>query len=341
MDPMQMQMQMQMPTQMPNPILDQLRDLVAAAAEPGLTASVRANRARTVAEVTTDFRDALAAATFVLPGRALDALSTVNGSKDRNELRRQVDAMRRDLADVTGVLPWRQGVIASAADTGTDPALQIVRSLARPLTINMVPGLPAPDLAGTVDAADYSMAGQILLDDIADGQPHIAGAVFNTSRDFVDWLDPAGRALVDQIVDDVVTRAAELHMGNTIATDATPATSTTGTLGEQLDAAEGQASAGTGSVANLLLVNPADWPTVRRAVATSWTAGPHPTATLSAGIPVGTVITACTVALILEAGTVNYAQTDVPRTMGKHLLAYRSFRAIVRHPTGVVSTTLP
>jgi hypothetical protein len=322
----------------PNPILEQLRDLVAAATEPGLTASVRANRSRTVAEVTNDYRDALDAAAFVLPGRALDAFSPLNGSKERNELRRQVDVMRRDLADVT--LPWRQGVIASAADTGTDPALQIVRSLARPLTIAVVPGLPSPDLAGTVDAADYSMAGQILLDDIADGQPHIAGAVFSTSHGFTDWLDPAGRALVDQIVDDVVTRAAELHMGNTIATDATPATSTTGTLGEQLDAAEGQASAGTGSVANVLLVNPADWPIVRRAVATSWAAGPHPTATLSAGIPVGTVITACTVALILEAGTVNFAQTDVPRTMGKHLLAYRSFRAIVRHAAGVVSTSL-
>lgn len=324
----------------PNPILEQLRDLVAAATEPDLTASVRANRSRTLAEVTNDYRDALAAASFVLPGRAVDTLAAGNGSKERNELRRQVEIMSRDLADATGVLPWTQRVIASASDTGTDPALQIVRNLARPLTISMVPGLPAPDLAGTVDAADYSMSDQILLDDVADGQPHIAGAVFSTSGGFVDWLDPAGRALVDQIVDDVVTRAAELSMGATIATAATPLAGVHATLADKLDAAEGQASAGTGSVANLLLVNPTDWPTVRRAVATSWTAGPHPTVTLSAGIPAGTVITACTVALVLEAGAMNFAQTDVPHTMGKSLMGYRSFRAIVRHAAGVVSNSL-
>lgn len=308
---------------------DYLLELTAAAYEPGLTGPVRVNRLRTVAEVYSDIRDAMAVTSFVLPGAAIDAVT------DRHT------ELRRDLADVTGVLPWSQGVIASAADTGTDPALQIVRTLARPLTIDVVPGLLASDLAGSVDASDYSMETQILIGDIADGKPNLAGAVFSVSHGFVEWLDPAGRVLIDQIVDDVVTRGAELSMGATIATGATPATSVTGTLGEQLDAAEGQASAGSGSVADLLLVNPVDWPAVRRIVASTWTdAMPHPRPVESVGIPAGTVIVAASVALVLEAAPVSYTQTVVPRTMGKSLMAARNFRAIVRHAAGVVAVSL-
>lgn len=327
-----------------------LQDLVMAATEPDLTGAVQANRARTVAETAADIHDMMTVASgLVLPGLVADSVDGADDAVARKELRARIERLTRDNpVGFPRVKPDSDKVDPTATGTGSDGGLPIVRRLAGPLAFEnrIVPALPDPATTGTVnpsgsgDSADVS----ITIDDATSGksQPDWAMTCFPTSKQLLSFtaMDAAARALLDQAMYDVVDRAAEIHIGNTLATAATASTTTTGDLAARLDADEGQASAGAGTVADLLFVNPLDWPAVRRAVAPVWTAGlPHPTPFVTVGVPAGTVITAASAALIIQVGPLTITSTTTV-SFTEYVSGGRYFRGIVRWPAGLVKTTI-
>jgi hypothetical protein len=119
------------------------------------------------------------------------------------------------------------------------------------------------------------------------------------------------------------------------------------TLGTALDAAEAAAGAAvnseittSGTAPGLLVVNPANWPKVRRAIGTSWPVdAPHPQVAVSIGAPAGTAILVGPSAIHLFRDQVLHAARTAPGVMGYENTAARPFYLSIRAATGVQTIT--
>jgi hypothetical protein len=186
---------------------------------------------------------------------------------------------------------------------------------------------------------------------VAPVRPDTAGASFAVSLMMLEVLDDNGRAILDQLAVDLVDRAAEKHIGAAIVAAAGGTRAAGSDLAAALDTAEAACGAGVESAADVLLVNPADWPKVRRAAAPSWQLGPHPEVGLSIGVPAGTVAFLSRAAVFAQIGRLQYASAGLSvQDASKHALnpaefaanigMFRHFRTIIRRPAGIQLVTL-
>lgn len=281
---------------MRNTMRDHLAQLVRNVVDQGASTSIRAAHARTAAETAHDVRDSLRAGVATLSGSwvfdMLGAASGVRDANDRMELRGLIERELRDLDDWPGLLPTH---VLPEAGTGYGP-LPLIRTVAAPWTEGLAGAPPViPDYP-----AQGGYAGVDLVLPVAEGDPvaivnaaeadgrHFASLTFEASLQLMKFLTPSGVQLLDQFVLDEVDLAAEKWVADAlIAAAATAGTRAAGTdLAAALDEAESVAGA-RGPVA-FVVASAEDLPMVRRALASTYFEGPHPTIHVSAGQPPGT-----------------------------------------------------
>jgi hypothetical protein len=333
----------------------EVRELIGHASRPNIETSSRANRARVAVETLTDLTDLAAASRPILAGKIAD-LATLRqrpGSADpaaREAVRADLEALTRDFPLV---------MVQSIADVVPSgfTAAYLTRTYAAPMGTNersSVPGIP--DAVEGVVNPDTSTggtfgAGPVVVEDVAPVRPDTAGASFAVSLMMLEVLDDNGRAILDQLAVDLVDRAAEKHIGAAIVAAAGGTRAAGSDLAAALDTAEAACGAGVESAADVLLVNPADWPKVRRAAAPSWQLGPHPEVGLSIGVPAGTVAFLSRAAVFAQIGRLQYASAGLSvQDASKHALnpaefaanigMFRHFRTIIRRPAGIQLVTL-
>jgi hypothetical protein len=347
------------------PAVHHLRNLVLSTTEVDLTEAVRAARARTAIDTAGDLREFTNLAAGVIGGSAaLDALLIAEkGARgleaaERHDARRILAQLRaaQGLADTPGINP--KTVAVGTGTTGIGTGMPLIRNYAldrdflaggdAPIT----PGVIAGDTTGDVDPSTPYVGGTAFtIANVGSAQAnHMAYGYANFARQVRDWTDPAALAMLDQIILDVADRAAEIYIGAALVTGA-GGTRVAGadltTLGTALDAAE--AAAGTainsaietaGTAPGLLIVNPANWPKVRRAIGTSWPVGaPHPEVAVSIGAPTGTAIIVGPSAIHLFRDQFLHAARTAPAAMGYENTAARPFYLSIRAAAGIQTIT--
>lgn len=367
-------------------IRDGLQALWAAAAERDLDDLSRANRARVAVETAEDLAALIRSSAAVFPGRGLATIRAALDQKVAPDVRnpgsaavrgvdpaqvvevgRNLDAMRpavrRALGDFEGLGFAAGGPIpALGSPFNAAPLIAAAEPL---LTVgrfsNVVPGLPA-GVVGKVAPVDGDFSPDddtVSIDDVG-GWPDLAGLSVLVADQVVDWTDDAGAALLDRMVVDAVDAAAEAHIGTLLLAAAGTPTPADDDLAGVLDAAEGATASVAQATTGLVVVNPDDWPKVRRVMAPAWQIGPRPTPMVSVAAPAGTVLVVGGGVLRVEAGAPSYMSVLAtsagsgrgPRTPqesatvrnvpfgSQWLSCYRYFRAVIRASAGVQAITL-
>lgn len=164
----------------------------------------------------------------------------------------------------------------------------------------------------------------------------------NIALQVTDWA-PSAQAELDRVFAAVVGAGLEKALLAQLATAAgTPADGSTD-LGDALDDAE--TSIAGGDPPSHLVVNPLDWPKVRKAYAAAglW---PMPLAVIrSPGQPPGLVLVLASGALYVAATPVDYLRALEPSILGRAVAAFRYGAIATRQPTpaaaAVTLTTTP
>jgi len=328
------------------------------ASESGIDDLSRANRARVAVETAEDIGTLIGLTNCVFPGRGITAIRAARTPVDEKskalvDLHSRMEqfstpTLRRALSDFSG-LPATDGRIPALGSpfnsaplmTNAEP-LQTVHAK---VGAAIVPGLP-PNAEGKVNADDYSLDQVIDIVNVG-AIPDMAATSIPTSGDVLDFIDEAGEAYLDQLVEDMVNRAAERHIGSQLVAAAGIPTAAGSDLAGALDNAEGVVAAAAQSGCGQLVVNPKDWPKVRRAVAQTWTVDPHPIPAVSVAAPEGTVLMVGNGILRVEASQLSYFGGNVstnkvyePALNAYYMSVYRYFRAIIRSDAGVAAVQL-
>lgn len=312
-------------------------DLVAAAAEwasraavPGIGPSERLARAGQAADA---FRDLAETAALLDPYatrghsriRDLMLAARVRGIRGdrqqaltRLDLDRQAQALRRAYADLGGVQTYAPSTAPSIAPS---PARWLNSPYVVPATGGLDRGRLIASGWSTVPAAhldpapgdDVSATVQSLLD--GDEVPwHLAALALNVSRQRLDWAQDDG-AETEQLMTASVETALETAMLADLVNGAAAAASFT--------AAEAAVGA-TGYAADLVIANPADVGTVRRAYAAELSdASTWPTMLATIGAPAGTAVVMASPLVRAEASALDWLVADEPGVLGKSLAALR------------------
>jgi len=333
-----------------------LRETVLSSLAPDLSHGVRVGRARETVEQAADLRDFVRVASTVIGGSAvLDVLRMAEArdrgdALERYQAREVLDQLRavQTLADNPGLLP--KPVDVGTGSTGLGDGMPLIRlhALDREFAAGgdapITPGVPGNVPAGSIDPAADPGGTAFTIANVGSARArHNAVAFATFARQVRDWSDPAALAMVDQIVLDVADRAAEVYIGAQLVAAAggtRVAGADLNTLGDALDAAEAAAGAALNAPADLLIVNPANWPKVRRAIGTSWpTDAPHPMVAVSIGVAAGTAIVTGRSALHLFRDDVFFLPRESPSNFGMEVAASRPFYLAVRTTTGVQTIT--
>ncbi|PSL02500.1 hypothetical protein CLV30_110154 [Haloactinopolyspora alba] len=352
-------------------IVQHLRSLVMSVTEPDLDEPVRASRSRTVAETVTDLRDVAALAPMIGGSQAVDTLRMSeeqppfddldpSGRKrqaayERFSARRVADEIRAAslTTDTPGLLP--RPLDTGTGTTGIGDGLPLIRTHALPRdftaggTAPVTPGVVAGDIDGQIvtEGTPAPTGDPITIANVgADRARQLAACFVELARQVRDWTDDAGNAMLDQALLDIADRAAESYIGTQLIS-AAGGTRTAGTdLPAALDDAESAAGAAlnsavtTGTNPGVLVINPVDWPAVRRAIGTSWLPDlPHPEPAISIGATAGTAIMVGPAALHLFAGQPEFMPAPKPATIGEQISALRPFYLAVRATAGVQTVT--
>lgn len=324
---------------MSNAALDNLRELIATVTTPGLDEAIRGARARTIADVVSDERDAALAMIRVAPGLVWSHLAREATEEDR-EIHATLGEFRA-LADFAGLDPR---TYIAAGSTGLSHHLPLIRSVAEEVQAfkgiqPVVPGVVEGVAEGFIDATDEDDGTTLHIADMGDGtMRHTAGAGLEYSRQVVDFIAPEASGMLDQIAHDLADRAAERFIAETLQ-DAAGGTRTAGDdLGAALDEAEAATRlAGPGS---LLIVNPVDLPRARTAVSRSWQVDPHPEFVVSYGATEGTLTVAGREAFALQACATHMLAEDKPATLARLVVVTRYFYVTALNPEGIQTVTL-
>ena len=340
-----------------------LETLVSRAVEPGIDDLSRANRARVALDSAEDTAALMGLVPKLFPGIAI-AAARVNRSKRQNEpipnkAQRVLDA-HAGLSEFTAARSAITEIIGSneptpaleASYTATPLILEAVSLELSGSLSHVAPSLVV-DAEGQVDAEDYSLGTEFAVED-AGGRLHLAAVSVPCSMQVLDWVDDNGAAFIDQVIHQMINRAAERHIGQALITAAGTALTAGSDLASALDTAEAQAAEAVLAECDQIIVNPADWPRVRRVIAQSWENGPHPRPMVSIGMPKGTIIMTGYGAVYTEAsepvnsvqkmlghGLSDPDQTVVlPDGFGQWLTLGRYFRTNIREAAGIVAISL-
>ena len=335
--------------------VEHLRRLAARLVDPQQTPSQRAAQAELLVQSVEDLRAGLRVATTVVPGSELidrvraraQVPSPVRAAaQERIAIREQIAALA-EITEVRGVDVIPQGrpvAIPDVASTGLGAA-PLIRVHGIPWSRFERPVVPGVVTPGDTEAAINpeppvaDVPSTITIDDVNDGAGtlDIAVIVATMSLQLVSAVDPNGAALIDNALRDLADLAAEAHAvaGLETAAGDTAAYVDAGTL----DAAEGAAGAAGKGPAELLLVNPVDWPTIRRELGSSWAAGPHPIPVVTAGATAGTATNCGPGAFWLLVA--DYVEDEIVRP--RHLVVeagvVRPFRLFVRNADAIRTVT--
>lgn len=338
-----------------------LRSLVLRAAEPGMLPAERAAKARRAGSELADLRD-LARVGAILPGRVLDVMKADRGDAAAQERVAAAGAVFEARAVATQVsidmpgLITKVGVVPAVAGSLGD-GVPLVRLLATPWTdtgLPMIPAAPSGSLVGEVVTQGVAQtgAGFFAIGDVEVDRWTMAAAYGEVAKQVFDFSSDDGR-LLDDLYELVADRGAEVNIGSRLVAAGTSAAAGAD-LGAALDTAESLASAALLAPADLVLVNVADLPRVRRAVAASWQSDPHPILLPTMGVPAGKVVVTGRSAFTLLARphdlTVDrdaferlgdsLIQAVRPRTWSLTVAVLRHFILAIRNAGGVRVVTL-
>jgi hypothetical protein len=334
------------------------RNLVAAMLEPGLDDVSRASRAREVGDAASDLREGVRIAQAVLPSLVVPAarLGDVGDGRAADNALGQVLAQRHlfaelravayeTLTDVPGLK--MQGTAADVRDGGLGGGLPIIRTYATEWSTS---GGKSPVVPGLIEGGDDDGVIDPEPDDMTDGDPftiadvgeeeewHYSVAASLVSRQLIDFTTDEARRELDQLMFDIADRGAEKHIGARLVADAGGSTAA-GTNLVGFDTAEGLASAALKAPADLVIVNPADWSKVRRAVAQSWQQGPAPVPAVSIGVEAGTAIVTGRGAFHLLRRDYDVAFKAEPKVLGNLTGIGRWFYLAIRNPAAIRKVT--
>jgi hypothetical protein len=326
----------------------QYRDLAAKFLDPKLSESERELTARIVADANLDLQRGVQ---FAGATRAGLVETLLEGADKWGAYKQQRDVLNELRAFSDGVSA--RPVVSDSFSTGLSGGLPLVRELAMLETGTenagsspVVPGIVAgpdtgvidPVFDGTLLDATWSIA-----DVGSSEQWHWSITTPEISKQLKNFASPAGLAMLDQLVLDVCDRGAEKHIGAAIlsaaSTTAEPADAAA--LASAIDLAEAQASTALNAQADLLLVNPADWPKVRRIVSESWTHGPAPRVVVSVGVTAGTFVLTGREAFTLLVRDHEYLEADAPSIHSVNLGVGRPFYCAIRNEDAIRAIELP
>lgn len=330
--------------------VEHLRRLAARMGDPEQAPTQRAAQAELLVQSAEDMRRALQVASSVVPGsRLIDAArvracrgDVRSAAQERVEIREQIAALA--VAELRAAPGFDRPVVVpdpTATGRGTFP---LIREHGVPWDYDgapVVPGVVGGDAVAAVnpDVPIADVPATLTIADVnADADRlDIAVTVASTSLQLVNWISPAGANLLDNALRDLVDLAAEAHVGAELeaAAGGTTAYADSGTL----DAAEGAAGAAGNGPAELLIVNPADWPAVRRELGAAWVAGPHPEPVVTPGATAGTVTYCGPGAFWLLVA--DYIEDEIvrPRGMSVDTGIVRPFKLFVRNPAAIQTVT--
>lgn len=357
--------------------LGQLRNLAMGALDGGASDAIRASRAREAVEQVQDLADFARVASGVIGGsRAQDWARVkvphlggaggqdVRPALERIEARQVADQLRalQLTTDNPGIVPKP---VETAGGTGIGTALPLIRQYAaeRDFTAGgvapVVPGVAAGNINGAMvtEGTPLTAGAALTIGDVGSSRARQLAACYAIlPRQVIDWADPLAQAMLDQLLQDVADRAAEVYIGGQLVT-AAGGTRVAGvdatTLGAALDQAEALAGVAMnnhladtpegvadGAVPGLVIVNPSNLPRVRRAIGTSWQPDvPHPVVAVSIGAPVGTAIVTAPGAVLLEREPVQWDPQLSPDTLGVEIGVSRPLYLAVRATAGVQTVT--
>ena len=347
-----------------------VRDAVLSALPADLNAAVRSVRIRDALDQVADLRDFAAVADGVLRGSAAIDLLRVRApemfmpadseaqraAQERLAARGVLEQLRASqvTTDTPGLLPRPVDVPASTGiETGT-PLIReyaLDRDFAEGGTTPVVPAVAAGNINGDLltEGSPVTPGSPVTFTNAAAADARqIAVCVAKLSRQVLDWPGSDAQALLDQAFYDIADRRAELTIGADLIASA-GGTRTAGasdtTLSDAINAAEAAAGAAlnealaSGTLPGLVIVNPANLPRVRRAMAAGWLIDPHPVLTASIGVTAGTAVVVAPGAVHLARDEVFWAAVDDPSAIGKLAVAARPFLVTVRAANGVQTVT--
>ena len=326
----------------------QYRDLAAKFLDPKISESERELTARIVADANLDLQRGVQ---FADATRAGLVETLLEGADRWPMFKQQRETLNELRAFSESVSP--RPVVSDSYGTGLSGGLPLVRELAMLETGTenagsspVVPGIVAgpdtgvidPDFTGTPVDATWSIADVGALE-----QWHWSIITPEISKQVKNYASPQGLAMLDALVLDVVDRGAEKHIGAAIlsaaSTTAEPADAAA--LVSAIDLAESQASSALNAPADLMLVNPADWPKVRRIVSESWTHGPAPRVVVSVGVTAGTFALTGREAFTLMVRDHEYLEADAPNIHAVNIGVGRAFYIAIRNADAIRAIELP
>lgn len=346
------------------PHTNTLDTLVAHAVEPGIDDLSRANRARVALDSAEDTAALVDLVPRLFRGVAV-AAARVNRSQRQGQpvpdkAQRVLDAHEglRALATMRGAITHISGsnepIPALEPSYTATPIILEAKEADLSSTLSRVAPSLVTTVEGKVDAPDYSLGAEFAVADVG-GRAHLAAVSVPCSKQILDWVDDNGAAFIDQVLCQMVDRAAERHLCQQLVTAAGAPLPAGDDLAAVIDAAEAQAAEAVAAECEQIIINPSDWPAVRRVIATSWEIGPHPRVEVSIGVPKGTILLIGFGAMYVEAsrpinsvekllggGLVDLEQRTVvlPDGFGQWLTLGRFFRMTIREAAGIVAVTL-
>jgi hypothetical protein len=326
----------------------QYRDLAAKFLDPKLSESERELTARIVADANLDLQRGVQFADAVQPGLVETVLEGADRWPTYKQQRETLNELR---AFSESVSP--RPVVSDSFSTGLSGGLPLVRELAMLETGTenagsspVVPGIVAGPDTGDIDPVfDGSLLdGTWTIDDVGALESwHWSIITPAIGKQLKNFATPQGLAMLDALVLDVVDRGAEKHIGAAIlsAASTTAEPADTAAIPAAIDLAEAQASTALNAPADLMLVNPADWPKVRRIVAESWTHGPAPRVVVSVGVTAGTFVLTGREAFTLLVRDHEYLEADAPSIHSVNIGVGRPFYCAIRNEDAIRAIELP
>lgn len=329
-------------------LLDSLDALAAATAREGLSGRERLTRASV-------FRDAAADLSAVLDAdpyrnRAHSRLVDTVRVHQAERARRDPDPDAVERLHRHGMTVTLRAAVQNQITTDT-PGLTTTGPVGRPYSAGL-PGSPLLDLgtpfnatagslevpagwatlpAGVLDAPEKTSIGAAKGTIAATPTPwHTAAYMLNEAMQVLAWGED-GRRRVEEFMTAVVNTTLEKALVADLLTDA-------GTPAADLDTAEAAAGTAWGTIADTLVVNPGDWPKVRRAYAGQPV--PFANVAVTGSITAGTALVFPRSAVALLVNPVAYVGAIEPAFLGEAIAFYREGLATALRPGAVAAATV-
>lgn len=236
------------------------------------------------------------------------------------------------LADTAGLTtvgpagrPVGAGLPGSPLLDLADPFTPSGPSIDIPLGWNPLP-------AAVIDPAEKTAISSAVHTGIASANKpwHLAAYALNLSKQVLDWGEDSLRRYQD-----LITATVNSGLEKTLITDLLAAA---GTAAADVDAAEAAAGTAWGTAVDTLVVNPGDWPKVRRSYAPQPV--PFANVAVTAGITAGTALLFARAAVTLLAEQLQWGTVVEPAYLGQAVAASRAGIAVPLRTGAVAAATI-